>query len=43
MFGGDAAFEGRMYVRFDDEGCFLAGQSVRTDISKKPEEFRDKN
>jgi uncharacterized protein DUF4340 len=43
VFGGDAAFEGRMYVRFEGtDDVFLAGQSVRNDISKKPEEFRDK-
>src|SRR5215831_15835388 len=43
IFGGDAALEGRMYVRFEGEGdVFLASQSVRNDISKKPEEFRDK-
>ena len=43
VFGGDAAFEGKMYVRFEDtNNVFLAGQSVRNDISKKPEEFRDK-
>jgi hypothetical protein len=43
VFGGDAAFEGKMYVRFEDTSAvFLAGQSVRTDISKKPEDFRDK-
>ena len=43
VFGGDAAFEGKMYVRLEDTNAvFLAGQSVRTDISKKPEDFRDK-
>ena len=42
VFGGDAAFEGKMYVRLDTNDVFLAGQSVRNDISKKPEEFRDK-
>src|SRR6202171_4450638 len=43
VFGSDAAFEGKMYVRFEDTNdVFLAGQSVRNDISKKPEEFRDK-
>ena len=43
VFGGDAAFEGKMYVRFEDTSAvFLAGQTVRTDISKKPEDFRDK-
>jgi hypothetical protein len=43
VFGGDAAFEGKMYVRLEDTNAvFLAGQTVRTDISKKPEDFRDK-
>ena len=43
VFGGDAAFEGKMYVRFEgSDDVFLAGQTVRNDISKKPEEFRDK-
>ena len=43
IFGGDAAFEGRMYVRFADKNdVFLTTQSIRNDISKKPEEFRDK-
>jgi hypothetical protein len=43
VFGGDAAFEGKMYVRLEDTSAvFLAGQAVRTDISKKPEDFRDK-
>lgn len=43
VFGGDAAFEGKMYVRFEGkDDVFLTGQSVRNDISKKPEEFRDK-
>jgi hypothetical protein len=43
LFGKDAALEGRMYVRFQNsKETFLAGQSVRKDIDKKPEEFRDK-
>jgi hypothetical protein len=43
VFGGDAAFEGKMYVRFEGaDDVFLAAQSIRSDISKKPEEFRDK-
>jgi len=43
IFGGDSAFEGRMYVRLEGANdVFLAGQTVRNDISKKPEEFRDK-
>jgi len=43
LFGKDAALEGRMYVRFDNsKETFLAGQSVKKDIDKKPEEFRDR-
>ena len=43
VFGSDAAFEGKMYVRLEGANdVFLAAQSVRNDISKKPEEFRDK-
>jgi len=43
IFGGDAALEGRMYVRVgNSDDVFIAAQSVRNDISIKPEEFRDK-
>ena len=43
LFGKDAALEGRMYVRFDNsKETFLARQSVKKDIDKKAEEFRDK-
>src|SRR5215475_1534793 len=43
LFGKDAAMEGRMYVRFQNsKETFLAGQSVKKDIDKKPEEFRDR-
>jgi uncharacterized protein DUF4340 len=43
LFGKDAAIEGRMYVRFQNsKETFLAGQSVKKDIDKKPEEFRDR-
>src|SRR5213079_1721257 len=43
LFGKDAAMEGRMYVRFQNsKDTFLAGQSVKKDIDKKPEEFRDR-
>jgi hypothetical protein len=42
-FGKDAALEGRMYVRLQNsKETFLAKQSVRKDIDKKPEEFRDR-
>jgi len=43
LFGKDAALEGKMYVRLaDSKETFLAAQSVRKDIDKKPEEFRDR-
>jgi len=42
-FGKDAALEGRMYVRLQNsKQTFLARQSIRKDIDKKPEEFRDR-
>ena len=43
LFGKDAALEGRMYVRFENsKETFLAKQSIKKDIDKKAEEFRDK-
>jgi len=43
LFGKDAAMERRMYVRFQNsKETFLAGRSVKEDIDKKPEEFRDR-
>src|SRR6266571_6875862 len=43
LFGKDAALEGKMYVRLgDSKETFLAGQSIKKDIDKKPEEFRDR-
>jgi hypothetical protein len=43
LFGKDAALEGKMYVRFgNSKETFLAGQSVKKDIDRKPEEFRDR-
>src|SRR6266487_2816440 len=43
LFGKDAALDGRMYVRFDNsKETFLTKQSVKKDIDKKAEEFRDK-
>lgn len=43
LFGKDAAFGGKMYVRFENsKETFLASQSVKKDIEKKPEDFRDK-
>jgi hypothetical protein len=43
LFGKDAALEGKMYVRFENSReAYLAGQSIKKDIDKKPEEFRDR-
>src|SRR5262249_52211614 len=43
LFGKDAAMEGRMYVRFQNsKETLVAGQTVKKDIDKKPEEFRDR-
>ena len=42
-FGNDAALQGKMYVRAGEDGdVVIAAQSVRNDIAKKPEDFRDK-
>lgn len=42
-FGNDAALQGKMYVRVgDNSDVAIAAQSVRNDIAKKPEDFRDK-
>src|SRR3989442_7053347 len=44
LFGKDTAMEGRMNLRFRrSKERFLAGQSVKKDIAKKPEEFLDRN
>jgi hypothetical protein len=43
LFGKDAALEGKMYVRFENsKETYLAGQSIKKDVDKKPEEFRDR-
>jgi hypothetical protein len=43
LFGKDAALGGKMYVRFENsKETFLTSQSVKKDIEKKPEDFRDK-
>jgi len=43
LFGKDAALEGKMYVRLENsKETFLAAQSIRKEIEKKAEEFRDK-
>src|SRR5215211_2133836 len=43
LFGKDAALEGRMYVRFENgKDTFLVRNTIKNDISKKAEEFRDR-
>jgi len=43
FFGKDAALEGKMYVRFaNSKETFLANQSVKKAMDKKPEDFRDR-
>src|SRR2546423_541614 len=43
FFGKDAALENRMYVRVGETGpVVLATQSVKNEISKKPDDFRDR-
>ena len=43
LFGKDAALEGKIYVRLENsKETFLAAQSVKKEIEKKPEEFRDR-
>src|SRR5436853_1541892 len=43
LFGNNAALEGKTYVRFENsKDEFLASQSIKNQISKKPEEFRDR-
>ncbi len=43
LFGKDAALEGKMYVRFENskEALIVPG-TVKKDIDKKPEDFRDR-
>ena len=43
FFGNNAALEGKIYVRLENsKDVFLASQSIKNQISKKPEEFRDR-
>src|SRR5438046_2786971 len=43
LFGNNAALEGKTYVRLENsKDVFIASQSIKTQISKKPEEFRDR-
>ena len=43
LFGKDAALEKRMYVRFENaRDTFLVRQTVKNDIAKKAEDFRDR-
>jgi Domain of unknown function (DUF4340) len=42
-FGKDAALEGKMYVRLENsKDTFLVPQSIKKEIEKKADEFRDK-
>ncbi len=42
-FGKDAALEGKIYVRLENsKSVFLAGQSMKKEIEKKPDDFRDR-
>ena len=43
LFGKDAALEGKMYVRFENsKDTFIAANSVKNEVAKKPEDFRDR-
>jgi hypothetical protein len=43
FIGKDAALEGKMYVRFENsKDTFVAANSIRNEIAKKPEDFRDR-
>src|ERR1700730_6557635 len=43
LLGNSAAPEGKTYVRLENsKDVFLAAQSIKNEISKKPEEFRDR-
>jgi hypothetical protein len=43
LLGKDAALENKMYVRLENsKDVFLAAQSVRKDVEKKAEDFRDR-
>lgn len=42
-FGNNTALENRVYVRLDNsKDVFLAGKNIRDEVSKKPEDFRDR-
>ncbi|MFN2540865.1 MAG: DUF4340 domain-containing protein [Chthoniobacterales bacterium] len=43
LFGKDTALEGKMYVRFENSReTYLANQSIKKDIEKKADDFRDR-
>ena len=43
LFGKESAFEGQIYVRFAEaKEVYIATETVRTDIAKKPDDFRDR-
>ena len=43
LFGKDAALEGQLYVRLGNSNdVFIAAQTLKNDVSKKAEDFRDR-
>ena len=43
LFGKDAALEGQLYVRLgNSNNVFIAAQTLKNDVSKKAEDFRDR-
>ena len=43
LFGKDAALEGKLYVRFENsKETYLARQTIKNQIAKKAEDFRDR-
>jgi hypothetical protein len=43
LFGKDAALEGQLYVRLSNSNdVFIAAQTLKNDVSKKAEDFRDR-
>lgn len=43
LFGKDSALQGKTYVRLgDSKEVIIAAQSVRSSVSKKPDDFRDR-
>src|SRR5690242_1943592 len=43
LFGKDSALQGKSYLRLgDSKDVIIAAQAVRTSVSKKPDDFRDR-